>query len=174
ARSRRDRRAPRRRARSSPSVCGRSRARAERTARRVPRFRTLARLRPPPCCSSAPSCCSGATRRAAGRAAHVRRRARGLQPGRPTRSPRKETTVSKLQIVLGLLLAVFGFETAWFVAHQGLTGWTVLFESDAGRLALFDLTIALSLVMVWMWGDARARHATVCPYLIVLCAFRSL
>lgn len=82
--------------------------------------------------------------------------------------------MSKLQIVLGLLLAVFGFETAWFVAHQGLTGWTVLFESDAGRLALFDLTIALSLVMVWMWGDARERNATVVPYLLLTIAFGSI
>ena len=82
--------------------------------------------------------------------------------------------MSKLQIALGLVLAVFGFETAWFVAHQGLTGWTVLFDSAAGRLVLFDLTLALSLVMVWMGRDANQRNATVVPYLLLTIAFGSI
>jgi hypothetical protein len=82
--------------------------------------------------------------------------------------------VSKLQIALGLVLAVFGFETAWFVTHQGFAGFMALFDSVAGRLAFFDLTIALSLVMVWMWRDAGERNATVVPYLLLTVAFGSV
>ena len=73
------------------------------------------------------------------------------------------------QIVLGLVLAVFGFETAWALANFGFVGfWEELLASSfATYLVVADLVIALSLVMAWMWSDARERGVTVWPYLVV-------
>jgi hypothetical protein len=75
--------------------------------------------------------------------------------------------MTRTQIVLGLVLAAFGFESAWAVHQFGLVGvFEQIFSTFGGGLVFFDLAIALSLVMVWMWRDARARGATVWPYLI--------
>ena len=77
--------------------------------------------------------------------------------------------MTKIQILLGVVLAAFGFETAWAIAQFGFVGF---FENlmSAGfptQLALFDLVIALSLVMAWMWNDARERGATLWPFLVL-------
>ena len=84
--------------------------------------------------------------------------------------------MNKTQIVLGIVLAVFGFETAWAIEQFGFVGF---FENlmSAGfptQLAVFDLVIALSLVSVWMWNDARERGATVWPFLLVTLALGSV
>jgi hypothetical protein len=87
----------------------------------------------------------------------------------PTLFPRKESPMNKTQILLGVVLAVFGFENAWALAHYGFVGtWENLLNAGfPTRLVIFDLLIALSLVMVWMWNDARERGATLWPYLLL-------
>jgi len=84
--------------------------------------------------------------------------------------------MTKIQILLGVVLAVFGFENAWALAHYGFIGtWENLIAADfPTHLVIFDLLIALSLVMVWMWNDARERGATVWPYLVVTLAVGSI
>ena len=83
--------------------------------------------------------------------------------------------MNKTQIVLGLVLAVFSFETAWALYQFGYVGFLEqLFSSFAGGLVLFDLVIALSLVMAWMWRDASERGATVWPYLVLTLALGSV
>ena len=83
--------------------------------------------------------------------------------------------MSKLQIVLGLVLALFSFETAWAIHHYGFVGiFRELLGSYAGGLALFDLTIALSLILFWMWRDARARGATLWPYVLLTAVLGSV
>jgi hypothetical protein len=83
--------------------------------------------------------------------------------------------MNKIQILLGLVLAVFSFETAWAVSQLGYVGFfEQLLSSFAGGLVLFDLVIALSLVMVWMWRDAAQRGATVWPYLVLTLALGSV
>lgn len=77
--------------------------------------------------------------------------------------------MTKIQILLGIVLAVFGFENVWALSQYGYIGtWeNVINAGFASQLILFDLLIALSLVMVWMWKDARERGVTVWPYLVV-------
>lgn len=77
--------------------------------------------------------------------------------------------MTKIQILLGIVLAVFGFETAWAIAQFGYIGFfeNLLSAGFPTLLVAFDLVIALGLVMAWMWNDARERGATVWPYLVV-------
>lgn len=84
--------------------------------------------------------------------------------------------MNKTQLLLGIVLAVFGFETVWAIGQFGYVGF---FENllNAGfptQLVAFDLVIALSLVMVWMWNDARERGATLWPYLVLTLALGSV
>jgi hypothetical protein len=83
--------------------------------------------------------------------------------------------MNRTQIVLGLVLAAFGFESAWAVYHFGFVGlFQQIFSNFASSLVFFDLVIALSLAMVWMWRDARERGATVWPYLVATLALGSI
>jgi hypothetical protein len=87
----------------------------------------------------------------------------------------EELPMTRLQIVLGVVLAAFSFETAWALQHFGFVGFFEnLFSSFAGMLVLFDLTIALSLVLAWMWRDARERGASFWPYVPLTLAFGSV
>jgi len=83
--------------------------------------------------------------------------------------------VSGKQIVLGLVLAVFGFETGYAIYHYGYVGFfEELIKSPAAELVLMDLTIALSLALAFMWRDARERRAAFWPYLVLTLAFGSV
>ena len=84
--------------------------------------------------------------------------------------------MTKTQILLGIVLAVFGFETAWAISQYGFVGvFENLIQAEfPTHLVFFDLTIALTMVMVWMWNDARERGATVWPYLLLTLATGSV
>lgn len=73
--------------------------------------------------------------------------------------------------LIGLTLAGFGALTAMAVLEHGYWGiLSPLFQSLAGAQVLADLVIALSLVMVWMWHDARALGRSVWPWLLLMLA----
>ena len=84
--------------------------------------------------------------------------------------------MTKIQILLGVVLAVFGLENAWALAHYGFIGtWEDLLGAGLPtQLVIFDLLIALSLVMAWMWSDARERGARLWPYLVLTLVFGSV
>jgi len=72
------------------------------------------------------------------------------------------------QIALSVVLADFAALTAYAVYHYGLVGFFEIMATNAVTLtALADLTIALSLVLVWMWNDARQRNAAFVPYAVL-------
>lgn len=76
---------------------------------------------------------------------------------------------------LGIVLADFTALTAYALYRDGLTRWIALATSTASGLMLgADLLIALSLVTVWMVRDARARGASVAPYLVLTAATGSV
>ena len=84
--------------------------------------------------------------------------------------------MTKTQILLGIVLAAFGFETAWAVSQFGYVGFfeNLLSAGFPTQLVAFDLVIALSMVSVWMWNDARERGATLWPYLLLTVALGSV
>ena len=78
------------------------------------------------------------------------------------------------QIGLSVLLADFLALTAYVVYEYGYVGFFELATANlATTLALVDLVIALSLVVVWMVRDARARGVSAVPYVVLTLAFGS-
>ena len=72
------------------------------------------------------------------------------------------------QIGLSVVLADFAALNAYVVYHYGYVGFFQLVLANAATTAaLVDLVIALSLVSVWMWQDARDRGWSALPYLVV-------
>ena len=71
-------------------------------------------------------------------------------------------------------LALFGALSAVALWQHGYVGlFEQAFESWAGLQVLVDLVIALVLVMVWMWRDARASGRNAWPWLIATVALGS-
>jgi hypothetical protein len=66
-----------------------------------------------------------------------------------------------------LVLAAFSILTALALWQHGYWGiFAPLLQSTAGAQVLVDLVIALGLVMVWMWRDARENGRVVWPWLV--------
>lgn len=76
--------------------------------------------------------------------------------------------------LLVVVLVLFGALSAFALREHGYVG---IFLSPLGSLAstqiFFDLVIALSLVMVWMWQDAKAIGRNVWPWIATTLAFGS-
>lgn len=76
--------------------------------------------------------------------------------------------MSKKQWLLGFVLADFAVLNAYVVYQYGYGGFVELATANLATVAvLVDLTIALTLVSVWMWNDAKARGISALPYLVV-------
>lgn len=70
--------------------------------------------------------------------------------------------------ILGVVLADFAALTAWAVYTHGVVGiFELLTANLATLLAFADLSIALSLIAVWMWNDAKARGVSPIPYVVL-------
>ena len=79
------------------------------------------------------------------------------------------------QIGLSLVRADFAALNAYVVYHYGYVGFFALVLANAATTAaLVDLVIALSLVSVWMWQDARDRGWSALPYLVLTLVFGSV
>ncbi len=68
--------------------------------------------------------------------------------------------------ILFIILVPFAILSAYALKEVGYFGIFASHMHPAGLQVLTDLVIALSLVMVWMVGDARARGITVWPYIV--------
>lgn len=72
------------------------------------------------------------------------------------------------QIGLEIILIAFAIFSGYVVYQYGYIG---LFEqglANAATIQIFlDLTIALGLVLVWMWQDARKQGIAPLPYVIL-------
>lgn len=66
-----------------------------------------------------------------------------------------------------VVLVLFGVLSGLALWYQGYWGIIQLhFQSFGGGQVLADLVISLTLVMVWMWGDARRTGRNPWPYII--------
>jgi hypothetical protein len=76
--------------------------------------------------------------------------------------------------LLVVTLVLFGALSAAAVAQHGYLGIFALhFQTFGGMQVLVDLVIALVLVMVWMWHDAKATGRNVWPWIAVTLALGS-
>ena len=77
-------------------------------------------------------------------------------------------------LALSAVLVGFSALTAYGVQVHGYVGFFETLGSSAAGITVFvDLVIALSLVIFWMWGDARERALPVWPYVALTLAFGS-
>lgn len=83
--------------------------------------------------------------------------------------------MNRKQILLSLVFLDFLALNAWVVAEHGYIGaFATILSTLPGILVFVDLTLALGMVMAWMWTDARKHGLTVAPYLLVTLALGSL
>ncbi|WP_293387684.1 DUF2834 domain-containing protein [Nevskia sp.] len=75
--------------------------------------------------------------------------------------------------ILFAILLPFSILSAYALKEVGYLGIFTAHFHPAGLQVLTDLVIALTLVMVWMVGDARARGVTVWPYIVATLALGS-
>jgi hypothetical protein len=74
--------------------------------------------------------------------------------------------VSWKKLLVADALVAFLALTAWVVFARG-AGMVRDLWTPTGLLVCIDLTIALTLAMVWVWRDARARGVKPLPYAIM-------
>ncbi len=73
-----------------------------------------------------------------------------------------------LRIALGFVLAAFAALTAYTVHRYGAAESLALCFTNAATVTLFvDASIALGLIVIWMWQDARARGRSWLPYALL-------
>lgn len=83
--------------------------------------------------------------------------------------------MNKKQIALAVVLADFSAFTAYAVAQHGLLGLFQMAFANAATIQIFaDLVLALSMVMVWMWRDAREQDISPIPYLLLTLGLGSI
>jgi hypothetical protein len=72
------------------------------------------------------------------------------------------------QIALGIVLVDFAALSSWAVWQHGYLGiFELALSSWATTVVFVDLVIALSLVLLWMFGDARERGLAFFPYALL-------
>lgn len=70
--------------------------------------------------------------------------------------------------ILFLTLTAFGAFTAAAIWQEGFSGILEAITHSLGSMQIFiDLVIALSLVMVWMWQDAKHKQRNIWPWLVL-------
>jgi Terpene cyclase DEP1 len=68
--------------------------------------------------------------------------------------------------ILVLVLVLFSALTLYSLMHVGLVGLYVNnLNHPAGQQIFADVFIALSLVMLWMWRDAKATGRRAWPWI---------
>ncbi len=76
--------------------------------------------------------------------------------------------MTKLQLLLAAVLAIFLFESAYVIYTMGYIGFfEAAFANAATGLMAFDLVICLTIFAVWMVRDARLQGRSPLGYLLL-------
>lgn len=74
--------------------------------------------------------------------------------------------MKKLLLILALI--ALGAITAVALWQDGLAGIFAAIAHSYGAMQIFaDLVIALTLVMVWMWRDAKNTGRNIWPWIVI-------
>ena len=80
----------------------------------------------------------------------------------------------RLALLSVVLLAFVGMNVHVLRLHGFVEVFQLVLANGATTLAFVDLCIALGLVTLWMWQDARDRGVTPLPYLLLTLTFGSV
>lgn len=73
-----------------------------------------------------------------------------------------------MKALLAVLTAAFTTFTLFVISRTGFVGFfEQLLSTPAGWQTLADVTIALSLVLAWMWTDAKREGRSFWPWVPV-------
>jgi hypothetical protein len=79
------------------------------------------------------------------------------------------------RILLAVALADLIGLNAYALSQYGFAGFFELAAANAVAVSiLVDLTIALTLVVVWMWRDAQQRGVSVVPHVLLTLGLGSI
>lgn len=79
------------------------------------------------------------------------------------------------RLLIGFVLADFAALNVYAASQYGYLGvWQLATANAATLTILADLTIALSLVTIWMVRDARQRGVALAPYLVLTAVLGSI
>ncbi len=74
--------------------------------------------------------------------------------------------------VLGLVLILFLAMTGEVLYQHGYLGFFAIASSNsATQLMMFDLVISLTLITIWMVGDASEKGKAVVPFVLITLFF---
>jgi hypothetical protein len=76
--------------------------------------------------------------------------------------------------VLLVDFVAFSLQTAYVLSLYGLSWIPVAFENPVSTLIMVDLVIALSMILGWVYVDARQRGVSPWPYLLLTLATGSV
>ena len=80
-----------------------------------------------------------------------------------------------MRSLLIVVTALFSAFSVWVISRTGLVGfYEQLLSSPAGWQIFADIAIALTLVLVWLWHDARAAGRRFWPYALLTLALGSI
>lgn len=83
--------------------------------------------------------------------------------------------MNKKQIALAVVLADFTAFTAYVLAQTGVVGFFELARANlASTQVLIDLVLALSMVLTWIWQDARRHDISPIPYVLLTLTLGSI
>lgn len=84
---------------------------------------------------------------------------------------KKNNTLSVSKVMLVLVIFLFSVLTVFAVYDHGFVGiFSEAFRNYASMQVFFDLFIALVLIMVWMWHDAKKSKRLFWPWAIITLA----
>ena len=79
------------------------------------------------------------------------------------------------QLSVEIVLIAFSIFSAYAVYQYGYIGLLEQGLANAATIQIFlDLTIALSLVLWWMWQDARKQGISPLPYIVLTLTLGSI
>ena len=82
--------------------------------------------------------------------------------------------MSRTALLATVLIAFSVLSFHAIEVHGYLGFFEALASSTAGMVVFVDLVISLSLVLFWMWGDARERGLIFWPYALLTFALGSV
>lgn len=74
--------------------------------------------------------------------------------------------------ILGLVLVLFLAMTGEVLYEHGYLAFFVIASSNsATQLMMFDLVVSLTLITIWMAGDAKEKGKAIVPFVLITLFF---